>query len=121
MPSINDFALFQDGRAASEEIVLSRERRRLRRRRRREESPRKQHRGRRSVGLQQSEDALEAESAFAFDDATAPPAAATEQRGIVLLVEASSESAAAKAFVPSGKRESVTQLTGVGQLNLTRQ
>ena len=110
MPSINVPALFQNGRAAGEEIVLSRERRRRRRRRgREEESPRKQRGGggggvgasrphrRRSVGLQQSEDALEAAAA----DATAPPAA-TEERGIVVLVEAPSD---AEAFVPSGKRE----------------
>ena len=134
LPSINVPALFQNGRAAGEEIVLSRERRRRKRRRRREEeSPRKQRRGggggasrpqsspRCSVGLQQSEDALEAAA-----DATPPPAA-TEQRGLVVLVEAPSD---AEAFVPPGKRKRerrtkmgyiTSLLNRVTQLNLTRQ
>ena len=124
---------FQNGGGAGEENVLSRERRRRRKRRRRreEESPRKQRRGggasrpqsspRCSVGLQQSEDALEAAA-----DATPPPAA-TEQRGLVVLVEAPSD---AEAFVPPGKRKRerrtkmgyiTSLLNRVTQLNLTRQ
>ena len=96
---------FQNGGGAGEENVLSRERRR----RREEERPRRRKQrlcGRSaSVGLQQSEDAVEVEANAAGPvDATAPPAAATEQRRIlVLLGEASADPA--EAFLPSGKLE----------------
>ena len=102
---------FQNGGGAGEENVLSRERRR--RRRGEEERPRRRkqrlcgggrassRRRSASVGLQQSEDAVEVEADAAVD-ATAPPAAATEQRRILVLVgEASADPA--EAFLPSGK------------------